>query len=519
MSERLRAYLPAALVGLALAIWLFPAEFLFPSAGLSWRPQGDAAQHAIAQRHFLAAPWRWPLLEVPTLLGTNLAFMDGIPALALVAKLFEPPLGFHAIGLFYALAWVAQGPAAVFALRGFGGRGAWPALAVALLALSMPAFIMRFGHAALTGHFLILLGLGLYPRLLRDGRWWVAAVALQLLALLVHPYLALMVLAVLGAVPLTLVLRRARWRPAALGAAAAAAAMGGTMAALGYLGAAGGEGYGAYALNLLSPVWPHLSLLLGGFVAGYVSATGGSGWEGYNWLGLGLVSALGIAAVLGGRSLARAVRRHAGLVLACLGLVALAVSFRVGFGPWILLDLGKPPGFLEQFRSSGRFFWPVGYALMLAAAVALARQGVQGRAILMACAVVQLLDATPQRLALHAWAHQRAAWSVPAEQLRPLLRKASSFTLFPSYPCTGSDWATQDRLLELLFLASETPRPVNTMYVARWREAPTCRDPEALRQPLRPGELRIALRPLAVPVREALPPGACSELGDLLVCR
>lgn len=102
------AYPASALLGALLAMQLFGLDFIWPRAGLDWRPVGDAAQHAIAQRHFLADAWRWPLLDVGTLQGVNLAFLDGIPALALPLKLVAPllPEGFHGIGLFYALAWV-----------------------------------------------------------------------------------------------------------------------------------------------------------------------------------------------------------------------------------------------------------------------------------------------------------------------------------------------------------------------------------------------------------------------------
>lgn len=503
------AYGTSVLMGTALAMLLFPLDFLWPRAGADWRAAGDAAQHAIAQRHFLADAWRWPLLSVATLNGANLAFMDGIPALALPLKLLRPwlPEGFHGIGLFYALAWALQGPAAVFALRGFGERRVLPALCAAVMALAMPAFVMRFGHAALCGHFVVLGALGLYARVLRDGCWWRAAVPFQAAALLVHPYLALMSLALLAAAPLTLALRGEPFWRAALGAGAAAAAMGGAMAALGYLGAQGDGGFGDFAMNLLSPVWPHRSLVLGFLVAGEVDATGHGGWEGYNWLGLGLWAAIGAALLLGP---ARP-WRDAGLVLALLGLLALAVSFRVGLGGAVVLELSPVPSVLEQFRASGRFFWPVGYALLVWAAVSLARRGRAGQGALVLCAVLQWADAQPSRAALAAWATERAPWTIPAAELRPALRAAGRHVLVPSWPCTEKpDWPARVRLLEILLLASESPRPVNTAYVARWRGAPPACTPPG---PPEPGELRLVL--------PGWDPGAsgCVPAGDLLLCR
>ena len=503
------AYPASVLLGILLAIQLFGLDFIWPRAGLDWRPVGDAAQHAIAQRHFLADAWRWPLLNVGSLQNVNLAFLDGIPALALPLKLLAPlwPEGFHGIGLFYALAWVLQPVAAVFALRGAGVRGLLPGIAVAVMASAMPAFIMRYGHAALCGHFVILMALGLYLRALTDGRWWRLAVPFQALALLIHPYLALMSLAVLAAVPLSLALRGGAFLKAGLGVVASAAAMFGTMALLGYFGASGDGGYGQYALNLLSPLWPFRSATLGWLVAREVDATGHGGWEGYNWLGLGLWAALVTGVALGRARIAPGLRAHLGLVLALLGLTAIAISFRIGLGGVMVLDLGPAPGFLEQFRASGRFFWPVGYALMIGAAVLLQRRPV----LFAACALLQFADAAPMRAALSTWAHERAAWTIEADALRPILRDAGQITLIPSWPCIAhEDAASRILSLEILLLASETPRPVNTMYAARWREPPRCTDAETLARPLAPGEVRIG---------PGLSGSGCVALGALGVCR
>jgi len=485
------AMLLSAGLGLAMAWWLFPADFLWPAAGGAWRPVGDAAQHAVAQRYFIASPWGWPPLDVAWLGGINLAFMDGIPALALPLKALAAvlPPGFHGIGLWYALCWAALPPAAAWALRGAGEMRFWPLLSVAVAAGSMPAFIMRFGHAALCGHALLWLALGLYLRLVAGRPLWGPAAALQVLALLVHPYLAVMVLAVLGAVPLTLLLRGRRPWAAALGAGAASAGMLLVMAALGYFGAAGdGERlYGSFALNLLSPAWPFRSWFLGGGITAEVDATGRGGWEGYNWLGLGLW--LGLAASLGWpRVVLAGLRAHAGLVLACLGLTALAISTRIGIGTAVF-DLGPAPAPLEQFRASGRFFWPVGAALLLGVAALLARQGRRGIVLLAACAAIQFLDVTPSRQALHDWAHSRSPWRLDAAVLRPLLAAADRVVLVPSWPCTApEDHAAREALLEMLALASETPRPINTMYAARWPGGPP---PCVAPAPPAPGELRL----------------------------
>jgi hypothetical protein len=519
----------AAAIGLALALVVLPLDFLFPAAGAPWRPVGDAAQHAIAQRYLIADAWRWPPTFAANLNtqegGINTAFADSIPALALLLKAIRPALaeGFHGVGLFYGLAWLLQPVAAVWALRGAGEKRLLPALGIALAAASMPAWIGRFGHAALCGHFLLLTGLGFYLRLVRvpSAGLWAGAGALQVLALLVHPYLAVMTLATLGAVPATRLLRgEAFLRPALLtfGAALAVAAV---MAGFGYLGARGDAGYGRYAMNLLSPVWPIGSGVFGIPHSPQLDATGHGGWEGYNWLGLGLLLGLVVGVIARPRAALGMMRRHAGLGVVMLALTALAVSHKVGFGTRIVLDLGEAPSVLEQFRASGRFFWPVAYALLLGAMLLLARLA---PALCLAFGLVQLVDAAPLRAAMSVWAGAREPWSVDAPALRAALADASRLTLLPSWPCVaqqGSDGPTYATLLEVLSLASERAVPASTMYVARWREPPRCRDRELAAAPLAPGELRLILPSAQAALAPLVPEAAtrCAPLGALAACR
>ena len=517
------------LIGLAAAAATFPPEFLVPRAGQAFAPSGDAAQHAIAQRYFIAAPWGWPPLLITGLdapRGTHLAFADGIPLLALIlrpAASWLPP-GFHGIGLWYAIAHALQPVAAVWALRGTGERRFWPAIGVALAALAMPAWLARYGHAALTGHFLILLAIGWYFRLVaRQGVWrWVGALATAVAALLVHPYLAAMVLAVLGAVPLTLLLRGDRgWAWAALGMAATIGTVAGLMAGFGYLGATGDGGYGQFAMNLLSPFWPYRSGLLPGLAAAEIDATGKGGWEGYNWLGAGLLAALAGCLLLAPRASAAGLLRHGGLLLVLAGLTALAISHRVGFGTRIVFDPGPVPAALEQFRASGRFFWPVAYALLIGGFATLAQLGRAGPWLAAAFGALQLADSLPIRADLRSWAHARTPWVIEAGALRPLMASATYLTLLPSWSCIapGAN-QTFEQAHQVLALASEVALPVSTMHLARWRERPRCDDESLAAAPFRPGELRLIL-PAALPQALPLLPEAearCRMLGIAMAC-
>jgi hypothetical protein len=515
-------------LGLALAYVIFPPDFLFPAAGAAWRPAGDAAQHIVAQRYLIEDAWRLPPTFAANLNtqegGMNTAFADSIPALALGLKALRHllPDGFHGVGLFYGIAWVLQPVAAVWALRGTGERRLLPALGIALAAISMPAWIGRFGHAALTGHFLLLLALGFYVRLVRkpSGWLWLGAWLLQVLALLIHPYLAAMTLALLGAVPATRLLRGDRFMASMLATGVALALVIGTMAAFDYLGAAGDGGFGMFAMNLLSPVWPAGSGIIGWPWSPQLDATGHGGWEGYNWLGLGLLGGLALGVLLAPVKAIAMAWRHPGLLLVLLALTALAVSHRVGFGERIVLDLGSVPGFMEQFRASGRFFWPVAYALLLGAMVLLARRA---PVLCVLVGLAQFADAGPLRAAIAGWAAQRTPWTVPAADLRAAFAQSRRLTLLPSWPCiekTTGD-ATYAQLLEVLTLAAEYAIPASTMYVARWHTQPVCRDTTLAAKPLAAGELRLILPSAQAALAPLVPGGAklCAPLGALIACR
>lgn len=527
----LLAYALAILLGLGLTLCVFPAGFLFPTGGDSGPFTADFAQHVIGQRYFIADAWRWPLLSTPNLNapeGINIGLTDSIPIMAVVLKLLAPvlPPNFQGISLWYGLCWLLQPIAAVWCVRASGETRLTPALCLAIICVSMPAWWGRFDHAALTSHFLLLLGLGTYSILVRHGSLsrWAAATGLLCLTVTVHPYLFAMNAALILAAPVTLLLRRDHAWPASLGYAtcALATAVAATWA-LGYLGTVGEGGYGRFAMNLLSPVWPAGSWWFGRTLP-KIHATDVSGWEGYNYLGFGLLAGLLIMLSMPSMALA-ASRRHAGLLLALLGLTMLALSQRVGIGSSLVVTLYRAPAFLEQFRSSGRFFWPVSYALALSIVLMTARMERPrlGLALLMLVAGLQFTDATAMRNGLAAQLRlPPRPWTVDADGLRPIMATHQRLVLLPRWTCIPTDDLAAGRTaeLEVLTLASETTLPANTMYLAHWQPGTACDDVATASTPLRPGELRILIPSVQEALLPLVPHGSeiCRKIATLAVC-
>lgn len=513
------SYGVALLVGLIAAFSVVPLASLLATRLVMPPELGDWPQFIAGQRYFIADAWRWPLLLARPLGypdGTSIAMTDSIPLAALAAKSVRAllPDRFQAVMPWFFLCHLLQPLAAVFALRSMGERRLLPAVAAAVLAASMPALLFRVGHVALCSHFLLLLAIGLYFRLTRGGGGAVGVPLLLVATLLIHPYLLVMVAAVLAAAPLSLLWRGQRgWRAALLLVGLSLALTAGLALLLGYAGVQPLEaGFGVYSMNLYSPVYPGMSWLFPSFGI-TPDATGGQS-EGYNYLGAGLL--LLLLACLVGAPLAPRwhLGRHSGLVLVAVVLTGLALSNAVYAGHHRLLFLRDYPQALGAVRASGRFFWPVAYLLLLAAVLQVSRlrHAAAASVLLVAAMLLQSADSLTLRGVVRSMTARTDAWTIDAARLGPLMHAHRLLAIEPRYGCAG--WSP--RLMQVVLLASEQALPVNTTAVARFAAPPDC-GAEGTARPLGAGELRV----LQPPARALAVPGSrehCGVAGDLAVC-
>jgi hypothetical protein len=273
-------------------------------------------------------------------------------------------------------------------------------LAASLFVMT-PILLGRVAHAALCAHWLIFWSLLIATREARRAyRRWEWAV-LGLLAGMIQPYLAAMVAILLAAC----VLRRSAvaWaaRLRALAAAAASMLLGWWASGLFTIAEPGGlsaGGLGLFTANLLAPVTPHGA-------SRFLPELPGRGQEqvleGFHYYGLGVLLLIAAAVALSWRArrASTAVRPprlwSSPIVAAFALLTALAVSPRVTFGDRVVVDLLGPwAAPLALFRSSGRFLWPVSYAVLTSAIVAVVRHTPPraGVGILAAAVAVQAAD-------------------------------------------------------------------------------------------------------------------------------
>jgi hypothetical protein len=368
----------------------------------------------------------------------------------------------------------------------------------AIFASSTPAMLWRggLGHVPLQAHYLLIGALALYLFSLKKpaGRALAATwVGYLILAYLTNIYLFAMV----GTVGLCVLIQRRLNGLSTTSSAVLTGAL--TVVAVSIVIALGGQfgartslpfglGYGYYSMNLASPFVPQSSGL---FPWGkrVIDATGGQ-YEGFNYLGLGLLvaSLLVLPAEVGW--LTRNVKRHVALFVAFVVLTAFAISNRVYVGHWLLFQLPLPhyfPTIVGTFRSSGRFFWLICYAQIAIVVILCFRRS---RPLIAAClagaAIVQLLDVQPLREQIITSVAERSdVTPLDSGQVARLALEARSIDVVPSFQCSiGNQEAEANLLLtnmQLMLAAARANVPINSVYLARYNYGLTWRD--LLRRP------------------------------------
>jgi Family of unknown function (DUF6311) len=504
----------AAVVGIAWAATMFDGRFVagtnpfwqFP-AGTIPNAKYDMAQVLVAYFYFAQAPWHIPLFDVAALgtpTGANIIMMDAVPFVALIGKLIAGAAGtlINPYGAYLFLCFVLPGVMMTLVLVAARIRSALAVIIGAIFANAMPAMLLQWGHIALQAHFLLIGALALYLFSLRErsqsrlAAGWILYLSL---AYLTNMYLFVMP----GVVWLAAVVQRCidglttPWLAVRHGLLVVAAVL--IVIALGgQFGAGGGlpfGEYGRYSMNLLSPFVPQESGWLPQF-RGVIDATGAQ-YEGFNYLGIGLLfaSLLLLPAELGW--IRRNARRHLALLIALACLAAYAISHRVYAGERLLFEVPLPYALnrvLGVFRSSGRFFWLIGY-VQLAMVVVLAFRRANPAIVLCLAlaAILQIVDVQPLRAQIAAGiAAGPSPGPFPRDEVARLLVGARHLDVIPSFQCSGElDRTSRSRQeqanMEWMLAAARADVPTNSVYLGRQTYGLTLRD--VLRAPTRGSEL------------------------------
>jgi hypothetical protein len=468
----------AIAMGLSFAFYLFAADMLLDQWSW-WRGvTGDNATGLIGSLYLAQDEWRWPitvtrLFNPPE--GVNIVFTDPVPIAALLGKLSFKLTGDLPLymGKWILLSYALQSLIAWLIFRQLG-LPALVALAAAALILLVPSFIARIGHIGLVAHFIVLASILFYLRsvsVARTREIYLHAIAIGSV-LCVNPYLLAMsaTIFIAGVLEATL-RRRISWYQATVAIFVMGLVAGVVAFAFGIIGQGGHlpsmGGFGHYSMNLLSPIVPQVSAIPG--FGSMIDSTGGQ-YEGFNYLGAGSLLLLAFVLVFRFPVVRDVLLRNRILMVALIGLTLYAASSKIYAGSWLVADLGYEnlpvlKSLTSVFRSSGRFFWPVSYFIIIGAtAVALRTMNPRFATALIVFAVaVQAADIAPVVTSTKAGTVAKTeidvdAWTQAAEAYH-------EFTLYPEYHCVVPP--LRDKVLQLQLIAARAGIPVNGAYTNR----------------------------------------------------
>ncbi len=425
---------------------------------------------------FVHAPWQFPLLHIPSFApptGTSGIFLDFLPLIAVTGKAISRLTG--AVVLPYGT-WMAASVmlSAIFAtlvVIEAGQRHLLAAITASLFAVSAPVMLYRFGHVSLWGQFPLIAALWLYLRDRTASRPWKVAARWALLlafTLLINVYLFAMAGTLYGASWLDRLRRAAArwWEPGLL-----VPVIGAVLLLAGFIGRGNSSpfsgNFGLYSMNLVSPLWPQRSAVFP-HMWPIIDATGGQ-YEGFNYLGAGGLLLLALALLRDRAAIARLLRRYAAFATIAAALMMFALSQDIELFGVELLHIPVPDWLINLcsiFRSSGRMFWPVFYAILLSGLVLAMRHrgSVMLTVPLMAC-LIQLADTEGLRRRVAVLARAPGASLLAEAEWSARLDRAKQLVISPVYNCTMPP--AHHLTIELNHYAALRDRPTNSVYDAR----------------------------------------------------
>jgi len=346
---------------------------------IDWLWQADWATHYLGWLFYRNEGWTFPPGIIQNYLfpeGSSIGLTDSIPLAAFFFKILRGllPENFQFLTLWFCMSLFLQGYFAQKLLRLFrpSVEGWKIALASAFFVMA-PPLMWRNWHIALCSHWLLLWGIYIYCRAVRRKEFSnIEFLFLAMIAATIHPYLMAMTLSIAVASAAL----KASWADNFTKKLQAffvlvLSYVGVTFFFLwlcGYFLSAGEvsySGFGYYTFDLLGFFHPHdLPVIM----PNIPRATGQ--YEGYAYLGLGVLIFIGVNLFhLRKRWRTTSVKDYRFLIFAGVAGLVFALSNQVHFAGQPILDLSWFYKFLgnlpHQFRSSGRFVWPLYYMILV----------------------------------------------------------------------------------------------------------------------------------------------------------
>lgn len=534
---RFSAYLMALAMALGFLAYLFPWT-MFSGNSIIF-DYGDNAQHTSGWWFYAKDTWHFPLLHTSRVdhpEGISIAFTDSIPLAALFFKalmtLFPNffPEHFHYFGWWIGFVFITQALSATVLLRVLGVKSIFATFIVVAFVLTWPVLHVRYSHAALMLHSILLFGFALYflgvQRIWRDSAVSAAFIAMHVVSLLVHPYFLPFTFGLYVAFLADSALKNGKWVKQLLRILFLFIILLALAMLMGYLGRSTFRGgYGEhYNFNLASPFCAELSKLNPCSLGTSALAA----FEGFNYFGMGLIMLLPIALFINRRTLLQTVKQHAAFSLILLGLFVYAVTNHVWLGTHHLFSYPLP-AWLDwltgTFRAAGRFFWLAGYLILFLTLTSLLKAKNRFFSLLLCAAfVVQIADVKPYLKQIKTLAEKPT--SLNYEAWTPLMAHIDKIVIYPTFECGRGDLQYYTWIMQL---AGYHGKLLNSGYTSRDKK--DCDASEmAIQKPLQARHLYVLanityyespfITPYKFPkhLQLAMANGECVKRPESLIC-
>ncbi|MEP1832629.1 MAG: DUF6311 domain-containing protein [Hyphomonas sp.] len=450
---------------------------------------GDLGTVYLAWCKHMGDPDAWGLMSTIASdpIPLNFALFDPMPILMVPAKLIAWifPAGTQYFGFYFLLCLFLQGLFGYFTTSEVLELHKEPdvdrkwgplllQLSGAVLCMTMPITLNRLsGHTALSSQWLLIMSIWIALRTRDSGlrAWLIGNCAMLFLATGFNPYLAVMVGISLSGMAF-MQTRLSNWQGQIVKVAALAAT---GLAGLWFFGFTSGAGvaeggYGVFSMNMLGPIDSNGFATL--FALDIVDPTTGQTFEGFNYLGLGVIlQILAMAALLYRTRIDPRLPIVAALLIGCVAYI-LALSTTITFSG--VTFVAPAPEFSEnimrRFRGSGRFFWIGAFWLTIISLAVVARRfpGRLGVTLVVLMTFVQWIDVAGISLKTnHAIASlQRMHYTLPAEATAG--RNVTTVKVFPPWQCDPFHTPGGVRNYEIFgFLTLDHGWTTNSFYAAR----------------------------------------------------
>lgn len=458
---------------------VYPKNFFLGTSSYWLTQTEDITQYIAGFNAYFSEDWHFPLFKIESFnypIGTRSTFVDIIPLFSFILKLVVPNnfFPFNPFGFWILFSYLMSSVAAWFILKNLK-INSWIALITLILLFDMsPALSARIGHISLMSHWLILFAFALYIRNFTKKYQVLEWSVLLFISFYINIYIFTIVFSVFLVTIITTWKERSLWQNIKIlliPLSFLLVSLFLTIFPLSGDGISKDFGWGYYSMNFLSP-------LSGGNIIKLIYSEVPGQYEGFNYLGLGVILLCFYNLYLLKKLNINIFTKHKYMLVLLILFFIYSLSYKIYFGNLLVLELNYP-SILEplttQFRASGRFFWPVGYAIIIFNIIMIMK--VNNRTIsiiiLIMALFIQIIDLKERTRILKETASREENKILNYEKFKNYIGDTKRIYFYPKFRCAKVS-SPQDTLLPIMLFSSENKIKLNTGYIARYE--PNCND-------------------------------------------